>query len=56
MRLQDYDTTTRFATRVLHRRRLTPANAKQEVIELGVEVEDPEFQVQVGQNIGVLRI
>ncbi len=54
MRLQDYDTTTRYATRVLSRRRLTPAEAAHEVIELGVEVESQEFHAEVGQNVGVL--
>ena len=54
MQLQDYDTTTRYATRILTRRRLTPVDARHEVIELVVEVEDQDFHVQVGQNVGVL--
>ncbi len=54
MQLQDYDTTTRYATKVLGNQRLTSEDANEEVRELAVEVEDPEFEAKVGQNLGVL--
>lgn len=54
MRLQDYDTTTQFSTHVLSKRRLTSADAPHEVMELVIEVDSPDFQAEVGQNIGVL--
>ena len=54
MQLQEYDTTTRYATKVLGNQRLTSQDAKEEVREIAVEVEDLEFEAKVGQNLGVL--
>ncbi len=54
MQLQDYDTTTRYTAKVLNNQRITSILAKEEVRDIMIEVEHPGFDVQVGQNIGVL--
>ncbi|TWU31572.1 ferredoxin reductase domain-containing protein [Novipirellula artificiosorum] len=54
MRLQDYDTKTRYQAKVLRSERLTPAESRHEVRDITVEIEGPDFNVEVGRNIGVL--
>ncbi len=54
MRLQDYDTKTRYKASVLGSERITPVESKEEVRDILIEVESQDFRVRVGQNIGVL--
>lgn len=54
MLLQDYDVTTRYQAKVLRSDRITPEESKEEVREILLEVEKGHFDVEVGQNIGVL--
>lgn len=54
MQLQDYDISTQYGGQVLSNQRLTPPNSKEEVRELMIEVDTPDFRAFVGQNIGVL--
>lgn len=54
MRLQQYDTDRRCQARVLRSERLTEAASRDEVRELSIEIQNPEFDAKVGQNIGVL--
>jgi ferredoxin--NADP+ reductase len=54
MRLQDYDTMTRFKATVLRSERITAAESKEEVREILIEVKSQDFDAGVGQNIGVL--
>ena len=54
MRLQDYDTMTRYKAKVLRSERITSAESNEEVREISIEVESPDFDAGVGQNIGVL--
>ena len=43
MRLQDYDTTTRYKAKVLGSERITSAESKEEVREISIEVESQDF-------------
>ncbi len=54
MQLQDYDTKTRYKAKVLGSEKITSAESKEEVRDISIEVESQDFEVQVGQNIGVL--
>lgn len=54
MRLQDYDTRTRYQATVLGSERITPANSKEEVRDISIEVDSPKFRAKPGQNFGVL--
>ena len=54
MQLQDYDTTTRFQATVVSSERITPPDAPDEIREIVLEVDQPGFQLTVGQNIGIL--
>lgn len=54
MRLNDYDTSTRWTARVLTNAPLTGADAPVEVRELELEVGDPGFGIHAGSSIGVL--
>jgi ferredoxin--NADP+ reductase len=54
MKLQDYDKKTRFVAKVLGNERISPAKSNEEVREITFEMESPDFEVAVGQNLGVL--
>ncbi len=54
MQVQDYDTTIRYAAKVLSSQRITPAMSQEDVREILIEVESQDFDAKVGQNIGVL--
>lgn len=54
MRLQDYDTSQRVTATVVSSERITSSNSPDEVREIMLEVDQPGFEVAVGQNIGVL--
>ncbi|TWT79035.1 Ferredoxin--NADP reductase [Planctomycetes bacterium CA13] len=54
MRLQEYDTKTQVKAKVLRSERLTPPDSRHEVRDISIEIEDPDFDVEVGRNIGVL--
>ncbi len=54
MRLQDYDTSTQFQAKVVASVRITPSESLDEVREIVLDVESPEFDVKAGQNIGIL--
>jgi len=54
MRLEDYDTEPRYRARVLSSERITPPESDEEVREISLEVERPDFPYQVGQCFGVL--
>jgi ferredoxin--NADP+ reductase len=51
--LSDLNTKTQYKAKVRKTKRLTPANTE-EIREIMLEVEDPEFQCQVDQSFGVL--
>jgi ferredoxin--NADP+ reductase len=53
MRLSDYDTDTRFEATVVSSDRITPDESTDEVRELVLDVDRPDFVYQVGQSIGV---
>jgi ferredoxin--NADP+ reductase len=53
-RLEDYDTATPFEATVVSSERITPAESDEEVRELVLEIDRPEFSYQLGQSIGVL--
>ena len=52
--LDDYDTDTRFEATLVASERITSAESDEEVRELVLEVNRPDFVYQVGQSIGVL--
>ena len=54
MQLQDYDTTQQFEAQVVSSKPLTSESAPAEVREIILEVNQPGFTLEVGQNIGVL--
>ena len=54
MRLQDYDTKTRYQAKVLSSETITAPESEAEVREIWIEVESQDFDAGVGQNIGVL--
>lgn len=54
MRLQDFDTGERYRARVLSNTAITAPGAVDEVRELTLEVERPDFQYAIGQSIGVI--
>jgi len=54
MRLGDYDTDTRFQATVVSSERITPEQSDEEVRELVLEVDRPDFSYELGQSIGVL--
>jgi ferredoxin--NADP+ reductase len=54
MRLDDYDTETRFQATVVSSERITPEQSDEEVRELVLDVDRTEFSYQLGQSIGVL--
>ena len=54
MRLEDYPTKPRFSATVVTTERITDDESEAEVRELVLEVDDHEFDFQVGQSIGVI--
>jgi ferredoxin--NADP+ reductase len=54
MRLEDYDTRTRFSATVVSSTRITPESSDEEVRELVLDVERPDFSFRLGQSVGVL--
>jgi len=53
MQLKDYDTTQKFSAVVKQSRRITPDDSE-EVRELVLEIQNPDFHFSIGQSIGVL--
>jgi ferredoxin--NADP+ reductase len=53
MRLEDYDTETRFEATVMASERITSTQSDEEVRELVLEVDRPDFTYEIGQSIGV---
>jgi ferredoxin--NADP+ reductase len=54
LRLDDYDTETRFEATVVSSTRITSTVSDEEVRELVLDVNRPDFSYQVGQSVGVL--
>lgn len=54
MRLEDYDTTTQFSATLVSSERITPKESDDEVRELVLDVDRPDFTFKLGQSVGVL--
>ena len=54
MRLEDYDTSERHVATVLSSERITPDDSPDEVREMVLSVDRPDFSYEVGQSVGVL--
>ncbi len=54
MRLQDFDTGDTYTAHVLSSERITPAESKEEVREIIIEVERDNFEYSPGQTVGVV--
>lgn len=54
MRLDEYDTKTRFQATVVSSHRITPEASDEEVREIVLDVDRPDFTFEVGQSLGVL--
>jgi ferredoxin--NADP+ reductase len=54
MRLQDYDVATTFRATVLENRRITSTESPDEIREIVMDVDRPDFPYRVGQSIAVL--
>jgi len=54
MRLEDYDTQTRYQATVQASEVITSPQSEAEVRELKLEIDSQDFHARVGQNIGVL--
>lgn len=54
MRLEDYDTGTRFAATLVSSERITPEQSDEEVRELVFDVDRSDFSFELGQSLGVL--
>ncbi len=54
MRLEEYDTSSRYRATLVSSERITPEESEEEVRELVLDVERPDFPYRVGQSIGVL--
>lgn len=54
MRLSDYETGERYRARVLSNAPITAPGAAEEVRELTLEVERPDFAYDIGQSVGVI--
>ena len=54
MRLQDYDTSQKFAATVVASEPITPEDAAAEVREIVLDIAGEDFNVLASQNIGVL--
>ena len=53
-RLEDYDTNQRFQATVVSSDRITPESSDIEVRELTLDVQNADFDFQLGQSVGVL--
>jgi ferredoxin--NADP+ reductase len=54
MRLEDYPTEPRYPADLIASTRITPEESGEEVRELILEIDAPEFRFGIGQSIGVL--
>jgi len=52
--LEDYDTEERFQAIVVQSERITPEASDVEVRELTLDIQQPDFELQLGQSVGVL--
>jgi len=52
--LDDYDTEQRFQAIVVQSERITPEASDVEVRELTLDIQQPDFDLQLGQSVGVL--
>jgi ferredoxin--NADP+ reductase len=52
--LEDYDTEQRFKAIVVESERITPEASDVEVRELTLELQQPDFELQLGQSVGVI--
>jgi ferredoxin--NADP+ reductase len=52
--LDEYDTEERFQAVVVSSERITPKASDIEVRELTLDVQNPDFELELGQNVGVL--
>ncbi len=52
--LDDYDTEQRFQAMVVSSEKITPEASGIEVRELTLDVQNPDFTLELGQNVGVL--
>ena len=53
-RLEDYDTKPQFQATIVSSQRITPEDYEVEVRELTLDIQEPHFEFQLGQSIGVL--
>ncbi len=53
-RLEDYDTRQRFQATVVSSDRITPEASDIEVRELTLDIQEPDFDFELGQSVGVL--
>ena len=51
--LEDYDTEQRFKAIVVESERITPEASDAEVRELTLELQQSDFELQLGQSVGV---
>ena len=52
--LEDYDTEQRFQAAVVSSERITPEESDVEVRELTLDIQEPDFELQLGQSVGVI--
>jgi ferredoxin--NADP+ reductase len=52
--LADYDKEHRYGATVVSSERITPASSDEEVREIVIDVDRPDFEYRLGQSIGVL--
>jgi ferredoxin--NADP+ reductase len=54
MRLEDFDTGSTYTATVLSSQRITPEESPEEVRDIVLEVDRPEFHYELGQSVGVI--
>ena len=52
--LEDYDTEQRFQATVVSSERITPEESDVEVRELTLDIQEPDFELHLGQSVGVI--
>jgi ferredoxin--NADP+ reductase len=52
--LEDYDTEQRFGATIVSSERITPEASDVEVRELTLDIQQPDFELQLGQSVGVI--
>ena len=52
--LEDYDTEQRFQATIVSSERITPEESDVEVRELTLDIQEPDFELQLGQSVGVI--